>query len=117
MKRALILAPLLAFATPAHADTLSAANHWEAAYVALNIIDTIQTMDCIHRDLCEEANPIMGKHPSDAKLIIGKVLLVGIQFAIFERAKAHNPKSALRVAQIGVGMTGATVALNARFTF
>jgi hypothetical protein len=117
MKRLLIAAALLAAPTPALADTKSAADQWETAYVALNLIDTIQTLDCLHRDRCIEGNPLFGKHPSDAKLIIGKVLLVGIQFAMFEHAEARSAKGALRVAQIGVGVTGATVALNARFTF
>jgi hypothetical protein len=117
MKGLLIAAALVAAPTPALADTKSAADQWEAAFVALNVIDLVQTMDCIHRNMCDEGNPLLGKHPSDAKLIIGKVLLVGIQFAIFEHAEARNPKGALRVAQIGVGMTGATVALNARFSF
>ena len=117
MRRALILAPLLAFATPAHADTRSAANQWEAAYVALNIADTVQTIDCLHRGYCEEGNPIFGKHPSDAKLIIGKVLLVGIHVAIFEHIKRDNPKTALRMAQVSVGLQGTVVALNARFVF
>jgi hypothetical protein len=117
VKRLLIAAALVAAPTPALADTKSAADQWETAFVALNVVDLVQTMDCIHRNMCDEGNPLLGKHPSDAKLIIGKVLLVGLQFAIFEHAEARNPKGALRVAQIGVGMTGATVALNARFSF
>lgn len=117
----LILAaiPLTLMSTPALADTRGAANDWEKAYIALNIVDTIQTASCLdrHPDWCEEANPLFGKHPSVAKMVIGKALLVGLQYAIFERIRNHDPKAAMRFAQIGVGLSGTAVVLNARYTF
>ena len=90
---------------------------WEIGYLALTAIDTVQTVDCFNRDLCEEVNPLMGRNPSTEKLIIGRVLLSGLHFAVFKHMLDRNPKAALRYSQISVGFEGSAVALNARFSF
>ena len=101
----------------AQAATRSAAWKWEASFLALSAIDAAQTIDCLNRDLCEEGNPIFSKHPSTAKLIAGKLLLGGAQFALFKHALDRNPKTALRLAQMGVVVQGGVVLWNARITF
>jgi hypothetical protein len=129
-----IIAAALTFATPALAEqptyrltdpgfdlslqrTHDAALKWEVAYLALSAIDTAQTISCLNRGECDEANPLFGRHPSSTKLIAAKVVFGAVHFAIFERLNDHNPKAALRMAQISAGLQGGVVLLNARFTF
>ena len=95
----------------------STALKWEMGYLALTAIDTAQTIDCLHRGMCVEGNPIFGKHPSNAKLIISKVALGAAHFAVFSRLNNRNPHAALRFVQGSVLMQGGVVALNARFLF
>ena len=97
--------------------TKSAALKWEIGYLALSAIDTAQTIDCLNRDLCVEGNPILGKHPSTAKLIGAKIGLGLLHFTAFSRVNEKNPRGALRLAQISCAVQGAVVGLNARFTF
>lgn len=107
-------------ATPAHADpwaTKRAAVRWEAVYLALNVIDTAQTINCLNRDLCEEGNPLVGRNPSTFKLIAVKAALAGAHLIVFDHLNARNPKAALRWAQIGVATQGGVVLLNLRMGF
>lgn len=97
--------------------TQSAALKWELSYLALSAIDTAQTISCLDKGICSEANPLFGKHPSTGKLIAAKVALSAVHFAIFNHVNGHNPKGALRFAQISAGVQGSVVLLNARFTF
>jgi hypothetical protein len=98
-------------------STRSAALKWEMSYLALSAIDTVQTIDCLHRDICDEGNPLFGKHPSAAKLILAKVGFGAAQFALFRHINDRDPKAALRVAQISCVVQGGVVLLNARVTF
>src|SRR5437762_5345171 len=81
-------------------NTRSAALKWEMGYLALSAIDTAQTIDCLQRHICEEGNPLFGKHPSAVKLILAKVGLGAAQFALFSHVNGRDPNAALRVAQI-----------------
>ena len=97
--------------------TKSAALKWEMGYLALGAIDTAQTINCLHRDICVEGNPILGKRPSALKLIGARMGLSLLHFAAFTNVNAKNPKGALRIAQVSCALQGTVVGLNARFTF
>lgn len=122
-----VLAAALAFSTTAPASarsvwdsqegTRSAALKWELGYLALSAVDTAQTISCLNRGICDEGNPVFGKHPSSAKLIAAKVGLGLLHFAVFERANERNPRAALRLAQVSCAVQGGVVGLNARFSF
>lgn len=103
--------------TPEWQSTHDAAKKWEIAYLTLSAIDTVQTIHCLDRGACIEGNPLLGKHPSTGKLIAVKVALSAVHFAVFTRLNDHNPKAALRMAQISAGVQGSVVLLNARVTF
>jgi hypothetical protein len=112
-----LLVPAPASAQSQWEATQSSALKWELGYLALSAIDAAETINCLQRDLCSEGNPIFGKHPSSTKLIAAKVGLGVIHFAIFSRANEHNPKAALRLAQVSCAVQGGVVMLNARVAF
>ncbi len=99
------------------ADERSAALKWEMGYLTLSAIDAGETIGCLQRNRCEEGNPIFGKHPSAAKVILGKVGLGLVHFAVFSRINSQNPKAAMRLAQISCVVQGGVVMLNARLAF
>jgi hypothetical protein len=112
-----IPSPALAQTPSISEETRSTALKWELAYLAVSAIDTAQTVDCLDRGICNEANPLFGKHPSAKKLILAKAGMGLLHFAVFSRLNGHNPKAALRLAQISFAVQGTVVGLNARFTF
>jgi hypothetical protein len=95
----------------------SAALEWEIGYLALSGIDTVQTISCLHKGECKEANPIFGKHPKTGTLIAAKLAMGAAHFALFKYANDRSPMTALRMAQISCGIQGSVVLLNARFAF
>ena len=97
-------------------DSKSTALRWELSYLALSAIDTGQTIDCLQRDMCEEANPLFGKHPKPLELIAAKVALGAAHFVVFDHLNDRNSHAALRFAQGSVLIQGGVVLLNARFT-
>lgn len=90
---------------------------WEVAYLGLSAIDTVQTIDCLRRHECEEANPLFGKHPKPAKLIAAKLAFGAAHFALFDHLRDRDSHAALRFVQGSVLIQGGVVALNARFMF
>lgn len=98
-------------------QTKAAALKWELSYLALSAIDAAQTIHCLKRDICEEANPIFGKDPSAQKLILAKVGLGLAHFAVFSHLNDRNPKAALRLAQVSCAVQGGVVLVNMRLTF
>lgn len=50
----------------------------EVIFQILNVVDTVQTIDCLNRNVCHEMNPILGRNPSTHKLIGIKALSGGI---------------------------------------
>jgi hypothetical protein len=114
----------LAVPSPAFAEsasrfevTKSAALKWEIGYLVLSAIDAGQTITCLERGICKEANPLFGKHPKARTIIAAKVIGGAAHFVLFNRLNERSPKTALRVAQISAGLQGGVVLLNARFTF
>src|SRR6185503_4993554 len=81
----LLAAALLAAGAPASAATKADAMRTEAAYEAFNVLDVAETVDCLGRDTCEEGNPLFGRHPSPAKLIVAKALVGALHFVIVDR--------------------------------
>jgi len=47
------------------------------SFILMDTLDFIQTRECLSRVNCYEANPVFGKHPSNAKLITYKLLADG----------------------------------------
>lgn len=92
--------------------TQKAALKWEVGYLVLSAVDAVQTIDCVHRNACEEANPIFGKHPSAARVILTKAGVGLAHFLVFRELNKRNPKSALRAAQFSAGLQGTFVVLN-----
>lgn len=97
--------------------TRSAAMKWELAYLALSAVDAAQTIECLDRGACHEANPLFGKHPKAGTLIAAKAGLGLVHFLAFRHINRRNPKAALRLAQISAGVQGGVVLLNARMVF
>ena len=123
-----ILAAALTLATPAYAAdpsyrieaeaTRKAAMRYEIAYLALSAIDTVQTVRCMERDPdCVELNPLWGKKPSVERIILGKIVGGVIHYAAVDYISRRNPKMALRIAQISVGVQASGVAFNLRSDF
>ena len=98
-------------------STEAAALKWEMAYLGLSAVDAIQTIQCLEARKCTEGNPLFGKRPKTETVILAKLIGSGVQFLLFNEVRKKNPKMALRVAQISVGLQGTVVALNARVVF
>ena len=118
------VAASLSVSTPAVAQspwagnpTHSAVMKWEAGYLVLSAIDTVETIDCLDRGVCKEGNPIFGKHPKAAELIAAKVVFGVGHFVLVDHINERNPHAALRFVQGSVLMQGGIVGLNARFAF
>lgn len=115
-----VLTPSIALAKSARSafeQDRSTALKWEIGYLALSAIDAAETIHCLNRGTCREANPIFGKRPSATKLILAKSALGLIHFAAFRHLNKDNPRAALRYAQISAGVQGGVVLLNARIAF
>lgn len=90
---------------------------WELGYLALSGIDAVQTIQCLSKHQCTEANPLFGKHPSASTLILAKLALGSVHFALIKHLNARDPRAALRAAQISCALQGGVVLLNARMFF
>lgn len=95
----------------------SEAHKWELAYLTLSAIDAAQTIDCLSRDVCAEANPLFGKNPSAKTIIAAKLGASLAHYALFTYLNKRHPKSAKLGAQVSVALQGAVVMLNARAAF
>lgn len=98
-------------------QTVDSAHRWELAYLALSAIDAGQTISCLEKGTCQEANPLFGKRPSTAKVIAFKLGGGLLHYALFKRAAKVNPKMALRAAQVSATLQAGVVGLNAKFVF
>lgn len=103
----------ISFASPAAAATYDDAMKWEYTYLALSAVDTVQTVRCFKRDAsCVELNPFWPGKPSVERIIAGKIVGGIIHYAAVDYIARRNPKMALRIAQISVGVQGAGVMFN-----
>lgn len=112
MKKLLLLAALVA--TPARADTVS---QMEIAYQALNVADFITTEDCLQRGTCHEANPLLGSHPSTARLAAFKLAVGAGHYVLMRQIYHSNPRAARTFEIVSIVMQGGVVGANLRFVF
>lgn len=112
-RQALIAAALLSAAPAAAKDVPDS----EYVFQALNLIDGIQTRDCLRRDVCYEANPLLGRNPSTTKLLGVKIGTGVVHYVIARHLYARNPKAAHLFETITIGIQGGIVAANLRFAF
>jgi hypothetical protein len=135
LSASLLAAAALAAATPAFAQaipdssyrlppaelldreaTRRAAMRWEAAYVVLSAADLVMTVQCLEARKCTEANPLAKSHSTTKMIAIKSALTLG--HVLFVRRLAdRNPKAALRIAQVSVGLQGTVVGLNVKAVF
>lgn len=121
MNRAITLSALLV-ATPASAQSLGQRLHdlptEEWIFQGERVIDTAQTMECLH-DMpgCREKNPLLGHHPSDAKLIgvsaLESLAHLGVTMALNDR----HPKAARTFAFVSVFAEAGVIGLNLKVRF
>lgn len=85
---------------------------WELGYLALSAVDAAQLIDCLHAHTCHEANPIYGRHPSTARIILTKAIGGAFHFWLVNGMNKHNPREARLTAQLSAGIQGFIVAIN-----
>lgn len=90
----------------------------EIAWQVANALDFATTEYCLrNRSGCEEANPLIGKRPSTAKLLAFKAGS-GVLHYIAARELVKVDHNAAKIFEIGsLIVTGGTVAANLRFVF
>jgi hypothetical protein len=93
--------------------TRRAALRWETAFVILSAADLIMTVQCIEAKKCVEANPLAKSHSTGKMIAIKSALTLG-HFLFVKRLSERDPKAALRIAQVSVGVQGGIVGLNLR---
>lgn len=98
-------------------STKAKAEKWEIGYLALSAIDAAETISCLNRNVCTEDNPIWGRHPSTAKIVLTKLGLGAAHFAIFKVAERKSPRTALLGAQLSAILQAGIVGLNFRTAF
>lgn len=92
------------------------ADYWETAYIALSVVDAVQTCDALRRGVAVEMNPLIGRAPSCGKIVAWKSALTGIQYLLFSHTRTRHPRAARLAAQLSVGLQGTVVGLNMRYT-
>lgn len=93
------------------------AQRTELVYLGLSAADLALTLNCLDKRTCVEDNPIYGQHPKAGRLIAVKLIGGAIHYTMFRIALHENPRFALRMAQVSVGVQGGITALNVRFAF
>lgn len=89
----------------------------EVAFQVLNLVDAVQTADCLRRDVCREGNPLYGRNPSTGKLLAVKGALGVLHWVAFSHLRKTDPYAARRFATWSVVLQGGVVVANARFSF
>lgn len=81
---AAIIAAILCAIVLLIAPSRSKADEWNntdkalmASLVVMDLVDIAQTRKCMKLPNCHEANPLLGKHPSDTTLVASKALSLG----------------------------------------
>jgi hypothetical protein len=122
MKRSILAAcAALALAAPAGADPLGdrierlPTAEW--VYQGLHAADTALTIDCTGRDVCEEANPFLGRHPGTGKLLAfwagTAIAHAGFTMALQDIA----PRAVPIFERVSIAIGAGIVAANLRFAF
>jgi hypothetical protein len=110
---------LMIFSTPAMATepTWEEIKKLEIVYQSLSAVDAIQTIDCLNRNICYEANPIWGRYPSTEKIIGIKVVSGIIHYLLVKEIYERDPKAARTFQYVSIGVQGTIVAANMRIAF
>jgi hypothetical protein len=87
-----------------------------SAFLA-NVVDTVQTVDCLNRHVCTEGNPLFGRNPSTEKLVAMKAGFGLLHYLAFAHLRARDPYAARTFARVSVAVQGVVVVANARFAF
>lgn len=89
----------------------------EIAFQILNAVDTAETAYCLHKDICQEANPLLSKNPSTGRLIATKAVVGVVHYAITRLLFKSDPE-ATRYWLIGsLIVQGGVVGWNAKTCF
>jgi hypothetical protein len=85
----------------------------ESAYQALALVDMGTTLDIRHRPGMYEENPILGRHPNDAR-VVGYFAIEGASHALVTHAlvSAGWTKTAYTWEALGIGLEAGCVAHN-----
>jgi hypothetical protein len=88
-----------------------------AAYVAESAYDAAQTDQCLHAQRCTETNPVLGSHPTTARLIGTKAIVGG---ALYWLADSFPQQRTLllgigNVLEISVIAHNASIGMNVKF--
>lgn len=104
-------------------DLLQAKYQWrnmaklEIAFQILNAVDTAETAICLRKEFCSEANPLLSRNPSTARLIATKALSGVVHYAITRMIFKSDPEAA-RYWLIGsLVVQGGVVGWNAKTCF
>lgn len=89
----------------------------EAAFQVLNIVDTLQTISCLQRRVCHEANPILGKRPGTMKLIGYKLASGALHVGITDLLIKHDQAMVKPWLYATVVVQGGVVGFNMRTMF
>lgn len=89
----------------------------EMVYLGLSVIDAVQTIDCLNRNVCYEMNPLYGRNPSTEKIIGIKVVGGVLHYLLVRELFKHDPKLTRGVQYVSIGIQGGVVAANMRFIF
>jgi len=88
------------------------AMRWELGYLALSAVDAAQTISCLQDHTCHEANPVYGRHPSPARVILTKLAGGALHFWLVHGMIKKNPWEARLTAQLSAGIQGFIVGIN-----
>ena len=90
----------------------------EVAYQLLGALDAAQTISCVKKPTCQEANPLLGKRPSVAG-VVGFKLAAGLLHYIGMRHEVKRDRlgSALTFEIVTISVQGVVCGLNFRNAF
>ena len=63
----------------------------EIAYQVLNLVDLAETIICINRNRCEELNPMIGRNPSNGRLVAYKLATGAVHYVVTRHLFNKHP--------------------------
>lgn len=116
MKPLLLALLAVSCATPASARSLGERiadlPSEEKLYLALHAADFALTYSCLARNTCRELNPLVGKHPSKAKLIGFAVGTGVLHAATVSLIQDRDPRFARTFSRISLGLKSGVMGLH-----
>ncbi len=93
----------------------------ELEYQLLNAMDALETEKCMHQRYCTERNPILGRHPTTARLLAFKLGGGISHFMLYRRISNTHSRAKLAMATwieiFSLATQGTVVALNFKSVF